>query len=54
MRPGHQEVAHACAHPGGPVGGCGVAGVRRERPHGGGRSSAELGDEAMVAVALRV
>ena len=25
-----------------------MAGVRRERPHGGGRSSAELGDEARV------
>ena len=48
MRPGYQEVAHAHAHLGGPVGGRGVAGVCRERPHGGGQSSVELGDEARV------
>ena len=35
MRQGHQEVARARAHLGGPTGGAGVAGVRRNGARGG-------------------
>ena len=47
-RQGHQEVAHALAHPGKPTEGRGVAGVCRKRARGGGRSSVALGTGVVV------
>ena len=43
---GHQRVARARAHLGGPTGGAGVAGVRRNGAQGGGRSSGGCGVSA--------
>ena len=45
-REGHQKVARARAHLGGPTGGAGVAGVRRNGARGGGRSSGGCGVSA--------
>ena len=43
MRQGHQEVARARAHLGGPTEGAGVAGISNGGERGGGRSSGEVG-----------
>ena len=48
-REGHQKVARARAHLGGPTGGAGVDGVRRSGARGGGRSSGGCGVSAAAS-----